>query len=142
MTSTAAVADPDATSSGTMTSNGSSTGVGNAGSFGIGSGTSDSISTSTATAYSDGYTYSGTDNSWSLKTISNQDLQAENSNTQVTVNAGADPSSSPLPTGSNAFNGSAFSSYSGILTNGLNTGQSAIAQAGTNIAVNGNFSPN
>ncbi|MFT4025601.1 MAG: hypothetical protein QM676_02175 [Novosphingobium sp.] len=120
--------------------------MGNAGSFGIGSGTSDSISTSTSSATSDGYhstsTDSSTDNSFSLKTISNQDLQATTSNTQVTVNAGADPSGSPLPTGTNAFDGMAFSNYAGILTINPNTGHSAITQSGTSFAINATVSPN
>ena len=131
-----------ANSSGTMTSNGSSTGVGNAGSFGIASGTSDSISTATAT--SNGVQDSSThnDSGTHIATVSLQDLKAANSHNQITINAGANPASSPTPTSSNVVSGSSFSNYSGILANAWNTGPSGTAQAGTNIAVNGNFRPN
>lgn len=131
-----------ASSSGSMTSNGSSTGVGNAGSFGIASGTSDSISTATATSNGVQDSSNHTDSGTHIATVSLQDLKASNSHNQITINAGANPASSPTPTSSNVVSGSSFSNYSGILANAWNTGPSGTAQAGTNIAVNGNFRPN
>lgn len=139
-----------ASSTGAMTSNGSSTGVGNAGSFGIGSGTSDSLSTATAISngvqdssiHTDNSARTSSDSSTKIDTVSLQDLKASNSNNQITINAGANPGTSPTPASSNTVSGSAFSGYSGILTNSWNTGPSGASQAGTNIAVNGNFRPN
>lgn len=137
-------ATAQSTSNGTMTSNGSSTGVGNAGSFGIASGTSDSLSTATAISngVQDSSTHNTVDSGTTINTVSVQELQATNSNNQITINAGANSSGSPLPTGSTVAQGSAFSNFSGILANGWNTGSAATAQAGTNIAVNGNFGRN
>ncbi|WP_174279001.1 hypothetical protein [Sphingomonas bacterium] len=140
----ASSATAQSSSSGNLTSDGSSTGVGNAGSFGIGSGTSDSLSTATAISngVQDSSTKTSIDNSTSIVTISNQDLSAVNAGNQITINAGADPASSPLPTGSNVVTGSSLTNFAGILTAGWNTGPAATAQAGTNIAVNGNFGNN
>ena len=139
----AAPACAQSTSSGTMTSNGSSTGVGNAGSFGIASGTSNSTSNATATSngVQDSSTHNSADSSTRIKTVSVQELQASNSGNYIVPSAGAGSTSSP-PTGSNVVQDNAFSNFSGILANGWNTGSAATAQAGTNIAVNGNFGRN
>ena len=133
-------ASAQSTSSGTMTSNGSSTGVGNAGSFGIASGTANA--TATSNGVQDSSTHNTVDSGTTITTVSVQDLRATNSNNQITINAGANSSGSPLPTGSTVAEGSAFSNFSGILANGWNTGPAATAQAGTSIAVNGNFGRN
>ena len=65
---------------------------------------------------------------------------ATSTNNSVTINAGANPTNSPLPTGSNYVGNTAFSNYSGILANGWNTGPAANALAANNIAANGGLS--
>lgn len=134
----AAAEDPytgSATSSGTMTSNGSSTGVGNAGSFGIASGTANGNATATATSNGvlDNSTDNSVDNSFAIKPVAIQVLEASTTNNQITISGSPN---STVSTGSNQIAPNTFVNYTGILTNGWNTGQAANAQAGTNISVN------
>jgi hypothetical protein len=131
----AAAEAPAASSSGEMTSNGSSTGVGNAGSFGIGSGTADGNATATATSngFVDSSTDNSVDNSFAIKPVALQVLEASTTNNQITISGSPN---STVSTGSNQIAPNTFVNYTGILTNGWNTGQAANAQAATNISVN------